>query len=109
MKLIRDIDNVSMRIYLYFECDGERISPRFANQQLAAEWYAQFKHAQYPHPDRRSSYIDRRCRRQYYEFDSRASHRRESDRELLIEDRASRALREIRALIVEREESGIGA
>jgi len=35
MKLIRDIENVSMRIYLYFELDGERISPRFAYQQTS--------------------------------------------------------------------------
>lgn len=109
MKLIRDIDNVSIRIYLYFELDGERISPRFAYQQLAVEWYAQFRQAQFSQSDRRSKYTDRRMRHRYSDFDTRVSHRCESDRVPLIEDRASRALLQSRALLVERNDLGVEA
>jgi len=46
-------------------------------------------------------------RHRYSDFDTRVSHRCESDRVPLIEDRASRALLQSRALLVERNDLGL--
>lgn len=98
MKLVRDLDSESFKIYLYFEQQGERISPAFSNVELATEWYAKFRMSQYAGAERRSTHLDRRRLSQNRPFESRMFGRREVDRELPFEDRAKWTLREIRAL-----------
>ena len=95
MKLVRELSSETFRIFLFFEKDGERVSPEFASKELAEDWLARFRMSQHQGEERRSSHIDRRRLHRPRPFEIRAAGRREIDREFEFEDRAKWTLNEI--------------